>query len=87
MSKLTFNSNDRPTVGIELELGLVDGRTMELSSSIGAVLAERMLIATAPVVPRALHSWRIACCGASTLSPKRVIRRYIHAIHFFGLVM
>lgn len=40
MSKLTFNSNDRPTVGIELELGLVDGQTMELSSSIEAVLAK-----------------------------------------------
>lgn len=39
MSKLTFNSNDRPTVGIELELGLIDGQTMELSSSIQAVLA------------------------------------------------
>ncbi|MEX0819891.1 MAG: YbdK family carboxylate-amine ligase [Pirellulaceae bacterium] len=40
MNKLTFNSNDRPTVGIELELGLVDAQTMELSSSIEAVLAE-----------------------------------------------
>src|SRR3990167_10546652 len=40
MSKLTFNSNERPTVGIELELGLVDGQTMELSSSIEAVLTE-----------------------------------------------
>ena len=40
MSKLTFNSNDRPTVGIELELGLVDAHTMELSSAIESVLAE-----------------------------------------------
>ncbi|MCA9119367.1 MAG: YbdK family carboxylate-amine ligase [Planctomycetaceae bacterium] len=40
MSKLTFNSNARPTVGIELELGLVDGETMQLSSSIEAILAE-----------------------------------------------
>ncbi len=40
MSKLTFHSNDRPSVGIELELGLVDGRTMELSNSIEAVIAE-----------------------------------------------
>jgi carboxylate-amine ligase len=40
MSKLTFNSNDRPTLGIELELALVDGETMELSSSIESILAE-----------------------------------------------
>lgn len=40
MGTLKFNSNDRPTVGIELELGLVDAETMELSSSIEAVLAE-----------------------------------------------
>jgi glutamate---cysteine ligase / carboxylate-amine ligase len=39
MSKLTFNSNDRPTVGVEIELGLVDGKSMNLSSSIEAVLA------------------------------------------------
>ncbi len=38
MQKLHFNSNKRPTLGIELELGLVDARTMELSSSIHRVL-------------------------------------------------
>lgn len=38
MSKLDFHSNDRPTIGIELELGLVDEQTMALSSSIGEVL-------------------------------------------------
>lgn len=39
MAKLDFNSNSYPTLGIELELGLVDNRTMALSSSI-AELAE-----------------------------------------------
>jgi carboxylate-amine ligase len=38
MEKLDFHSNKRPTLGIELELGLVDARTMELSSSIHRVL-------------------------------------------------
>ncbi len=33
MAKIQFNSNQHPTLGIELELGLVDGRTMALSSS------------------------------------------------------
>ena len=40
MGKLHFNSNDSPTVGIEIELALVDGQTMALSSSIQDVLAE-----------------------------------------------
>jgi len=33
MSTINFTSNDRPTLGIEIELGLVDDRTMALSSS------------------------------------------------------
>ena len=31
MSKLHFQSNSRPTLGIELELGLVDGRAEYVS--------------------------------------------------------
>jgi glutamate---cysteine ligase / carboxylate-amine ligase len=38
MSKLVFNSNDRPTLGVEIELGLVDAQTGELANSIQAVL-------------------------------------------------
>jgi carboxylate-amine ligase len=38
MGKLTFRSNDRPTLGVELELGLVDGETMALSNSIEPLL-------------------------------------------------
>ena len=39
MSKLEFNVNEYPTIGIELELQLVDAETFELSSSIEAILA------------------------------------------------
>ncbi|MBW3598993.1 MAG: YbdK family carboxylate-amine ligase [Planctomycetes bacterium] len=39
MSKLTFNSNDRPTLGVELELGLVDAETMALANSVMPLLA------------------------------------------------
>ena len=39
MNKIQFNRNDRPTLGIELELGLVDEQTMQLSSSIDKILA------------------------------------------------
>ncbi|GMQ80443.1 MAG: glutamate--cysteine ligase [Planctomycetia bacterium] len=38
MGNVVFHSNPRPTLGIELELGLVDARTMELSSSIRQML-------------------------------------------------
>jgi carboxylate-amine ligase len=38
MRKLEFNSNAEPTLGVELELALVDARTMALSSSIRQVL-------------------------------------------------
>ena len=34
MGKVEFHSNDRPTIGIELELGIVDAKTMSLTSAI-----------------------------------------------------
>ena len=40
MGKLEFNSNSQPTLGIEIELGIVDGRTMALTSAIEPILAE-----------------------------------------------
>jgi carboxylate-amine ligase len=40
MPKIDFRHNDRPTVGIELELGLVDAQTMALSSSYGMLNAQ-----------------------------------------------
>jgi carboxylate-amine ligase len=39
MAKIEFRRNDRPTVGIELELGLLDGQTMALSSAYGLLNA------------------------------------------------
>lgn len=39
MSKLEFSQNLEPTIGVEIELGLVDARTMELRSGIEEVLA------------------------------------------------
>ncbi len=41
MATIHFTRNDRPTLGIEIELGLVDGRTMALSSSF-AELVKRL---------------------------------------------
>ncbi|MEM6654228.1 MAG: YbdK family carboxylate-amine ligase [Planctomycetota bacterium] len=38
MPKLDFTRNDRPTLGIELELGLVDEESMQLSSSYGRLI-------------------------------------------------
>jgi len=39
MSKIEFRTNNYPTLGVELELGLIDGQTMELSSSVQKILA------------------------------------------------
>jgi carboxylate-amine ligase len=39
MGKLTFRSNDRPTLGVEIELGLVDAQSMALANSIEPLLA------------------------------------------------
>lgn len=39
MSKIEFAHNERPTVGIELELGLVDGQSMSLTSAYGLLNA------------------------------------------------
>ena len=40
MPKIEFRHNDRPTVGIELELGLVDAETMALASAYGLINAQ-----------------------------------------------
>lgn len=57
MSKYNFNSNPKPTLGVEIELGLVDGETMALSSSITELLA---------LLPRgAVHCFKpelMQCC-------------------------
>jgi carboxylate-amine ligase len=40
MATIQFTSNRRPTIGIEIELGLVDARTMDLSNNFAQLLAE-----------------------------------------------
>jgi carboxylate-amine ligase len=39
MAKIDFHRNERPTVGIELELGLLDGESMALASAYGLLEA------------------------------------------------
>jgi carboxylate-amine ligase len=39
MAKIDFRRNDRPTVGVEIELGLLDAETMALSSAFGLLNA------------------------------------------------
>jgi len=39
MGKITFRRNERPTVGVELELGLVDAESMALASAYGLLSA------------------------------------------------
>jgi len=38
MSKIEFRANNYPTLGVELELGLIDSKTMHLSSAVQKVL-------------------------------------------------
>ena len=38
MSKIEFRANNYPTLGVELELGLVDSKTMQLSSAVQTIL-------------------------------------------------
>jgi len=40
MTTINFTRNERPTLGVELELGLVDGETMQLASAFDRVAAE-----------------------------------------------
>ncbi len=40
MGKIEFSPNERPTIGVELELGLLDVDTMELSSCVAEVLEQ-----------------------------------------------
>jgi glutamate---cysteine ligase / carboxylate-amine ligase len=39
MAKIEFHRNERPTVGVELELGLLDGESMALASAFGLLNA------------------------------------------------
>src|SRR5688500_3798224 len=39
MPKIDFRRNDRPTVGVELELGLLDAKSMALTSGYGLLNA------------------------------------------------
>lgn len=39
MAKIEFHRNERPTVGVELELGILDAKTMALTSSYGLLSA------------------------------------------------
>src|SRR5580704_13813794 len=45
------------------------------------------LSATAAVVPRCDHSWRIDAVGDVSFMPSRDIRRYIQSSQLFGLAM
>ncbi len=40
MAKLSFNGNDSQTIGVELELGIVDAQSLELSSSSNEILTQ-----------------------------------------------
>ncbi len=55
--KLEFKSNPTPTVGIELELGLVDARTMALSSGVEPLLAHLSATEESPYKPELMQCY------------------------------
>ena len=56
MQKLTFNSSPGPSLGIELELGLVDEQSMALSNSVQQVLAQLPQEDLSPLKPELMQS-------------------------------
>ncbi len=57
MSELRFRGNRRPTLGVEIELQIVDARTMELKSGIGAILADLPMSLCESVKPEFLQCY------------------------------
>jgi len=57
MNKIEFSRNERPTIGIELELALVDEESMALSSSI-----EQLLPLLPDDTPRSFKPELMQCC-------------------------
>ena len=56
MTKLGFTANESPTIGVELELGLVDLETMALSSSAGQLLPQLSAEVASFVKPELMQS-------------------------------
>jgi glutamate---cysteine ligase / carboxylate-amine ligase len=57
MDKIEFTSNSRPTLGIEIELALVDAETMALSNSIQQVLERVPAELTEHIKPELMQSY------------------------------
>ena len=57
MPALTFTKNDKPTLGVEIELQLVDAKTFELSPSIERVLAAMPQELQSCVKPELMQSY------------------------------
>ena len=56
MSKLSFNSNSSPTLGVELELGLVSADTLALTSAVQDVLARLTALPKDSAKPELMQS-------------------------------
>ncbi len=68
MTKLDFTPNTRPTIGIELELGLVDAKSMALSSSVAELLQALPVSATPCYKPELMQcTVEINTCVCETI--------------------
>jgi carboxylate-amine ligase len=66
MTKLEFAANDSPTIGVELELGIVDCETMSLSSSVGQLIPQLPQELTPFVKPELMQSCIEVITGVCT---------------------
>ena len=57
MTPIQFTANDYPTIGVEIELQLVDARTFELRSSIEEIIGRLPKSAQASVKPELMQSY------------------------------
>ncbi len=57
MAKLHFTSNDRPTLGVEIELALVDAQTMALTSAAPAIIERTPPAISASVKPELMQCY------------------------------
>jgi carboxylate-amine ligase len=69
MARIEFNSNDRPTLGVEIELGLVDAHTFALASRCNELLEHLPKASEEPFKPELMQSYlEINTCVCETVA-------------------
>jgi glutamate---cysteine ligase / carboxylate-amine ligase len=82
MSPYKFVSNERPSIGVELELNLVDSQTMALKSAAGQILSEVPAELASSIKPELLQCYieinTAVCHGVAEV--ERDLARKVHVV-------